>query len=77
MQMALSNKFILSEGSQLCATGKIRILFIYKHNFNFIVALSSAYLFHCSSSKPFPLFLLVFHAGLSFFPSTPNQQHLF
>lgn len=40
-------------------------LFIYNANFNLIVALFSTYLFLCSSPKPFPLFVLVFHAGLS------------
>jgi len=40
-------------------------LCIYNPNFNFIVALSSIYLFLSSSSTPFSLFLLVFHAGLS------------
>lgn len=40
-------------------------LFIYNANFNLIVALFSTYLFLCSSPKPFPLFVLIFHAGLS------------
>lgn len=40
-------------------------LFIYNANFNLIVALFSTYLFLCSFPKPFRLFVLVFHAGLS------------